>query len=105
MVVNPTKPFLFIRKKYLMKFLKWLIKKYFVQLVKIILRLWSWSKEESIIPMLIEKIKNKKINVNFPANINDYIYIDDVVKIINYFLMNSIKTGIYNLGTGKEVSK
>ena len=39
--------------------------------------------------MLIEKIKNKKkkkIEINFPANVNDYIYIDDVVRIISNLL-------------------
>ena len=54
--------------------------------------------------MLIEKIKNKKkIDINFPANINDYIYIDDVVKILFNFIENKITSGIYNLGTGKGV--
>jgi nucleoside-diphosphate-sugar epimerase len=62
------------------------------------------QKKESIIPMLIEKIKNKKkIDINFPANINDYIYIDDVVKILCNFIENKITSGIYNLGTGKGV--
>ena len=72
-----------------------------VQLVKIIYVYGPGQRGESIIPMN-RKIKNKKINVNFP-NINDYIYIDDVVKIINYFLIDSIKTGIYNLGTGRGI--
>ena len=54
--------------------------------------------------MLIEKIKNKKkININFPANVNDFIYIDDVVKIICKFLEYNIVSGIYNVGSGKGV--
>ena len=62
------------------------------------------QKKGSIIPMLIEKIKNKKkIDINFPANVNDYIYIDDVVKILCNFLDDSIASGIYNLGSGKGI--
>ncbi len=48
------------------------------------------------------KIK-KKIDINFPANINDYIYIDDVVKILCKFLEDRIASGIYNLGSGKGI--
>ena len=62
------------------------------------------QKKESIIPTLIEKIKNKKkIDINFPANINDYIYIDDVVKILCKFLEDRIVSGVYNVGSGKGV--
>ena len=54
--------------------------------------------------MLIEKIKNKKkIEINFPANVNDYIYIDDVVRIISKFIEESIVSGIYNLGSGQGI--
>tara|TARA_Y200000002_G_scaffold131739_1_gene108533 strand:+ start:15656 stop:16558 length:903 start_codon:yes stop_codon:yes gene_type:complete len=60
------------------------------------------QKKESIIPMLINNIKYKEnISINFPDNINDYIYIDDAVRIIFIFLSSNIKSGIYNLGTGK----
>lgn len=59
---------------------------------------------ESIIPSLINNIKNKKkINLNYPANINDYIYIDDLVKIMNIFVLNNFRSGIYNLGSGKGI--
>lgn len=62
------------------------------------------QKKGSIIPMLIEKIKNKKkIDINFPGNINDYIYIEDVVKILCKFLEDRIPSGIYNLGSGKGI--
>lgn len=66
------------------------------------------QRKESIIPMLIEALKNKKkINVNYPGNSNDYIHIDDVIKIISYFVSKNIISGIYNVGSGKglEVKK
>jgi nucleoside-diphosphate-sugar epimerase len=62
------------------------------------------QKKESIIPMLIEACKNKKmIKMNYPANINDYIYIEDVIKIIRVFTTEDILSGIYNLGLGKGI--
>ena len=62
------------------------------------------QKKEALMPMLIEKIKNKKkLNIDFPANVNDFIYIDDVVKIICKFLEYNIVSGIYNVGSGKGV--
>ena len=62
------------------------------------------QKKRSIIPMLIESIKNKKkFNINYPSNINDYINVTDVTKIISQFISQEIVTGIYNLGSGKGV--
>jgi nucleoside-diphosphate-sugar epimerase len=66
------------------------------------------QRKESIIPMLIKALKNKKkINLNYPGNTNDYIHIDDVIKIISYFVSKNIISGIYNVGSGKglEVKK
>jgi nucleoside-diphosphate-sugar epimerase len=62
------------------------------------------QKERSIIPMLIKSIKNKKkLNINYPANINDYINVEDVSKIIDCFISKDILSGIYNVGSGKGV--
>ena len=66
------------------------------------------QKKTSIIPMLIEKFKNKKIlNMNYPANINDFISVNDVIKIIKNFIHEDIPSGIYNAGSGKgtEIKK
>jgi len=66
------------------------------------------QKKTSIIPMLIDSIKNKKeLNINYPSNINDYINVKDVSKIIESFISEDITSGIYNLGsgTGLEVKK
>ena len=61
--------------------------------------------KNSIIPLLIDVFKNnKKININFPSNKNDFIFIDDVVSIVNKFIINNYSSGIYNVGTGKSTS-
>ncbi len=63
----------------------------------------------SPIPKFYKQIKaNKTINLYksyHPEIANgmqsrDFIYIDDCVKIVNWFLKNKSKTGIYNVGTG-----
>ncbi len=62
------------------------------------------QRKKSIIPMLIDSIKNKKkIEINFPSNLNDYINVKDVVKIIDNFINKKIKSGIYNVGSGKGI--
>ena len=61
--------------------------------------------KNSIIPLLIDIFKNnKKININFPSNKNDFIFIDDVVSILDKFIINNYSSGIYNVGTGKSTS-
>ena len=61
--------------------------------------------KNSVIPLLIDIFKNnKKININSPLNKNDFIFIDDVVSIIDKFIKNDYSSGIYNVGTGKSTS-
>lgn len=63
------------------------------------------QKNSSIIPMLAEKLTQKKeININYPANKNDFIYIDDVSKILSEFIINNYISGAFNVGTGKSTS-
>jgi nucleoside-diphosphate-sugar epimerase len=63
------------------------------------------QKKNSIIPMLIDTIRyDKKIDIHFPSNQNDFIYIDDVVKVIANFLYKNNSSGIYNVGTGKTIA-
>jgi nucleoside-diphosphate-sugar epimerase len=105
LVTNPKKPFSIYKKKIFEEVLEIANKKNILfNWLRVFYVYGPGQRDESIIPMLIEKIKNKKkININFPANINDFIYVDDVVKIINQFLIDNIETGIYNLGSGNGV--
>ena len=105
LVTNPKKPFSIYKKKIFDEVLEIANKKNILfNWLRVFYVYGPGQRDESIIPMLIEKIKNKKkININFPANINDFIYVDDVVKIINQFLIDNIETGIYNLGSGNGV--
>jgi len=61
------------------------------------------QRHNSLIPMLVSKIKNKeRIVINNPNNSCDYIYIEDLILGINKLVhLNSIN-GIYNLGSGKS---
>jgi nucleoside-diphosphate-sugar epimerase len=62
------------------------------------------QKKGSIIPLIINSIKNKEeIKINYPANINDYIHVDDVAWILHQFIKKNILSGIYNVGSGKGV--
>tara|TARA_B110000902_G_C14003129_1_gene473466 strand:- start:122 stop:733 length:612 start_codon:yes stop_codon:yes gene_type:complete len=62
------------------------------------------QKENSIIPMLINTFKNNKpINIHYPSNKNDFIYVGDVIKIIGEFISKDCPSGIYNVGTGKGI--
>lgn len=46
--------------------------------------------------------------LGLPITINqnvffDYVFIDDFVKIVNYFINNEVKNKFYNIGTGKKI--
>ena len=62
------------------------------------------QKENSIIPMLVNTFKNNKpINIKYPSNKNDFIYVGDVIRIIGEFISKDCLSGIYNVGTGKGI--
>ncbi len=46
-----------------------------------------------------------KININYTANVNDYINIKDVSKTIDCFISKDILSGIYNAGSEKKAVK
>ena len=51
---------------------------------------------------MVKKIKkNQEININ--KSIRDFIHIDDVLKIIDFFIKNAINDTL-NVGSGKGVS-
>ena len=60
-----------------------------------------YQKKTSLIPMLIDSyLNNKEPNIKSPYNKNDFIFIDDVVKILIFMLQSSLPSGVYNIGTG-----
>jgi len=62
-------------------------------------------KKESIFLKIIRQIKNKKKNLylNNTNHIRDFLYIDDLLKLIELIIRNP-KTGIYNVGSGRGLS-
>tara|TARA_A100001388_G_C28744110_1_gene488500 strand:+ start:480 stop:1439 length:960 start_codon:yes stop_codon:yes gene_type:complete len=67
----------------------------------------------SIVCKLYEKISSgeqvnlfKSHNVNYPdgGQLRDFIYVKDIIKIIEWFLDNPKKNGIFNLGSGNARS-
>ena len=52
----------------------------------------------------LKLFKSNDPSIKDGDQVRDFIYVEDVVKVIFYFLINDIKSGIYNLGTGKPES-
>lgn len=68
---------------------------------------------KSIILKVYNKVKNKEFielfkshNINFKdgEQLRDFIYVKDVIKVINWFIENPKFSGLYNVGTGKPRS-
>ncbi len=56
----------------------------------------------SIIPYIINNIKKNTVpEIKKPEISNDYVFIDDVTEAIFLIIKKNIKTGVYNLGSGK----
>lgn len=61
------------------------------------------QREESLIPTLIHSFKNRvKPNINNPLNAHDFIHIEDIAEAFRIVVNKKIKSGIYNLGSGKS---
>jgi nucleoside-diphosphate-sugar epimerase len=102
MKINPQKPFSIYKKK-LYDQLFSLTEKYKIVLhwPRLFYVYGPHQKKTSIIPVLIDSfLNNKEVNIKCPKNRNDFIFIDDVVKILIFMLQSSIPSGIYNVGTG-----
>ena len=50
----------------------------------------------------VKLFKSHKDGYADGMQLRDFVYIKDVVKVMNFFLNSEDKSGIYNLGTGKE---
>jgi len=58
----------------------------------------------SLIPYVINSLKNNlKPNISNYSNIVDFIYLDDVIKILKFFISKKSINGIFNAGSGKSV--
>ena len=63
------------------------------------------QREGSLIPSLIKSISKKEIPmIKTPMNKNDFIYVEDVAKVIAKAADSDLKSGIYNLGSGYSTS-
>ena len=105
-LVNPTKPFAINKNKIFNEVYKISKdKKILFNWLRLFYVYGKGQRKDSIIPYLIDRFKNnKKININFPSNRNDFILVDDVVKIIFNFITKEYPSGIYNIGTGKSTA-
>ena len=62
-----------------------------------------FQRKKSLIPYLMHSLKNKKtIEIKTPYFENDFIFTEDIAKIIKKSLKINFKNGIYNLGSGKS---
>lgn len=89
---------------------KYLCSKYIEKSKNIInLRVFGiYGKYEDYTLRFISNTMVKKIN-NLPLTINqnvefDYVYINDFVRIVDYFIKNKVKHSFYNIGTDEHVS-
>lgn len=63
------------------------------------------QKEQSLIPYLINCAKNNLTpEIKNPDAENDFVYVEDVADAIYKILLNSNKSSIYNIGSGKLTS-
>ncbi len=62
-----------------------------------------YQRKEALLPSLLNSIKkNRKNTVNSIKNTNDFVYVEDVCKLVYKLLVSkTAKGGIYNIGSGK----
>lgn len=64
-----------------------------------------YQRKDSLIPYLVRKISNNSdVQLASPFKNIDYIYVQDVVKIIKLFVRKNIREGIYNIGSEIKTS-
>ena len=63
-----------------------------------------YGKKTSLLQTLVKKFRKKqKFRLNNKYAYNDFIYINDVIKYIEFFINKiNFKSGVYNLGYGKS---
>jgi len=61
------------------------------------------QRPDSLIPTILEHLKNKKLpDLRTPNNANDFIFIDDVVDAFKKAVTIEYQSGVFNLGYGKS---
>jgi nucleoside-diphosphate-sugar epimerase len=88
----------------ILNFLKFLKKKYNLCYIwaRVFYVYGPGNKKNSLIPSIVRNLKrNKMLILNRPDVANDFIYISDVTKALYELTFKKIKSGIYNLGSGK----
>lgn len=90
-------------------FYKYLCSNYIERADKIVnLRIFGlFGKHEDYSIRFISNIIGKTI-YNLPLTINqnvffDYVYIDDFIRILDYFIIHQVKYKFYNIGTGQSI--
>jgi nucleoside-diphosphate-sugar epimerase len=60
------------------------------------------QRKGSLIPYLINSLEKKEpVEIKNPYSMNDFIFVNDIAKIIKKSLTTNFISGIYNLGSGK----
>jgi nucleoside-diphosphate-sugar epimerase len=100
--INPQKPFSIYKKKLFDQLINKTHKhKIIFNWPRLFYVYGPRQKKTSLIPTLINSyLNNKEPNIKSPNNKNDFIFIDDVVKILIFMLKSSLPSGVYNVGTG-----
>lgn len=100
--INPQKPFSIYKKKLFDELINKTHKHNVIfNWARLFYVYGPYQKKTSLIPMLIDSyLNNKEPNIKSPTNKNDFIFIDDVVKILIFMLQSSLPSGVYNVGTG-----
>lgn len=59
------------------------------------------QRNDSLIPSILSSLKNGDLpKIRTPKNLNDFVYIDDVVKAFANSILMNYPSGIYNVGSG-----
>tara|TARA_Y100001970_G_C14231857_1_gene859138 strand:+ start:605 stop:1486 length:882 start_codon:yes stop_codon:yes gene_type:complete len=94
-------------KKSLYEYLNFICKKNLIDLIwlRIFFVYGPNQRSSSLVPNIANLLLSKKdIYLNNPYNRHDFIYIDDVVDAFTNIIDLKLKSGIYNIGTGKTYS-
>ena len=88
----------------ILNFLKFLKKNYNIDYVwaRVFYVYGPGNKKNSLISSIVRNLKkNKMLILNRPEVANDFIYISDVTKALYKLTFVKLKSGIYNIGSGK----